>query len=110
MVVDGYSCFAFAAFGLGDRSPLRLDPLQQRLCTVLPADQLRVIPAPLLGELSPKGLGQNGLGEVVDAGQGVVDLLFDAVGVGEELVYSADDFGLLLSRWEGNYELLKIHW
>lgn len=45
--------------------------------------------APLLGQLAPKGLGQDGLGELVDAGQGVVDLLFDAVGVGEELVDAA---------------------
>jgi len=50
----------------------------------------------LLGKFAAEGFGQYGLGEVVDAGQGVVDLLFDAVGVGEELVYSADDFGLFL--------------
>src|SRR5690606_36527175 len=79
--------------------PLCLDPLQQRLRSVLSADQLRVIPAPLLGELTPEGLGQDGLGEVVDAGQSVVDLLFDAVGVGEELFYLVDDFGLFLFWW-----------
>src|SRR5690606_13826934 len=79
---------------------LRLDPLQQRLRTVLPADQLRVVLAPLLGKLAPEGFGQDGLGEVVDAGQSVVDLLFDAVGVDEELVYSADDFGLFFQRRE----------
>jgi len=55
---------------------------------------LRVVSAPLLGQLPLKPLGQVGLAEVVDARQGVVDLLFDAVGGGEELVYSVDDFGL----------------
>ena len=50
----------------------------------------------MLGEFTPKSLGEDGLGEVVDSGQGVVNLLFDAVGVGEELIDSADDFGLLL--------------
>ena len=76
------------------RRPLRFNPLQQRLRTVLPSDQFGIVLAPLFGEFALEGFGQDGLSEVVDAGQGVVDLLFDTVGVGEELVYSADDFGL----------------
>ena len=76
------------------RRPLRFDPIQQRLRTVLPSDQFGIVLAPLFGEFALEGFGQDGLSEVVDAGQGVVDLLFDTVGVGEELVYSADDFGL----------------
>ena len=83
------------------RRPLRFDPIQQRLRTVLPTDQFRVVLAPLLSEFAPEGFGEDGLGEVVDAGQGVIDLLFDAVGVGEELVYLADDFGLLFDA--GNF-------
>lgn len=81
------------------RRPLYLDPLQQRLRTVLPADQFRVVLAPLLGEFAPEGFSQDGLGEVVDAGQSIVNLLVDAVGVSEELVYPADDFGLFLFWW-----------
>src|SRR5690606_13821854 len=78
---------------------LRLDSLQRRRCTVLPADQLRFVLATLLGKRAREGIAQDGRGAVVDAGQGVVDLLFDAVGVGEELVYSADDFGLFFYGW-----------
>ena len=52
------------------RRPLRFDPIQQRLRTVLPSDQFGIVLAPLLGEFTPEGLGQDGVGEVVDAGQG----------------------------------------
>ena len=64
---------------------------------------------PLLSEFAPEGFGQDALGEVVDAGQGVVDLLLDAVGVGEELVYSADDFGLFVdSRNSGPPSTISV--
>jgi hypothetical protein len=36
------------------------------------------------------------LRQVVDAGQGVVDLFFYGVGVGEELLDAANDFGLFM--------------
>ncbi|WP_372988426.1 hypothetical protein [Marinobacter sp.] len=69
---------------------------------LIPDDQLRVVLAPLRSEFASEGLGQDGLGEVVDAGQGVVGLLFDAVGMGEESVYSVYDFGLFFERWLPN--------
>lgn len=72
------------------RCLLHVDPLQQRLRTVLPADQLRVVLTPLLGEFDPESFGQDGLGEVVDAGLGRVDLLFDSVRAGGELSYKVD--------------------
>ena len=56
----------------------------------------------MLGEFTPESLGQDGLGEVVDAGQGVIGLLFDAAGMGEELTYSADDFIYLILWGEAN--------
>ena len=81
-------CVAATPGGCGGGA-LGLDSLQQGFSAVFTADQVGMVLAPLLGQLAPKGLGQDGLGELVDAGQGVVDLLFDAVGVGEELVDAA---------------------
>jgi hypothetical protein len=71
-----------------------LNFFQQGGGAVFTADQIRVFSTPLGGQLAAEGLRQDRLGEAVDAGQGVVDLLFDGVGVGEELFDAADDFVL----------------
>ncbi len=62
-----------------------------------PLGMFRVFRTPLGGQLAAEGLRRDRLGEAVDAGQGVVDLLFNGVGVGEELFDAADDFALFLS-------------
>ncbi len=46
---------------------------------MLAADQLRVLFAPLGGEFATEGLGEDGLGEVVDSGLGFFEALFDRV-------------------------------
>ena len=74
---------------------LGFDFFQQGFGAVFAADQVRVVFAPLFGEFAAEGLGEDGLGEVIDPLQGVVDLGFDGIGVGEELVYATDDFRFL---------------
>ena len=69
---------------------------------MLAANQLGVIFTPLLGQLAAKRLGENGLGEVVHSRQGLIDLLLDTIGMGEELIHAADDFGLLFRRRYAN--------
>lgn len=65
---------------------------------MLAADQLWMGGTPFGGELAAKGLGEDGLGQLIDAGLGVRDLLLDLIGEGEELVDAADDFSLLFKR------------
>jgi hypothetical protein len=67
---------------------------QQGGGAVFTADEIRVFSTPLGGKLAAEGFCQDRLGEAVDAGQGAVDLLFNGVGVGEELFDAADDFVL----------------
>ena len=74
--------------------PLGLDPGEQGLGRIVAADQVGVPFAPCGGELAAEGLGEDGLGEVIDPALGVLDTLFYFVGEGEELVDAADDFGL----------------
>jgi len=56
-----------------------LDAFEHGLRGVLAADQVRVLLAPFGGQFAAKGLGEDGLGEVVDSGLGGFDLLFDLV-------------------------------
>lgn len=86
--------------------PLGFDSSQQRFGAVVAADQFGVVFTPLLGQFASKCLSQNGLGQTVDPCQGVVHLFLDGVGVGEELVYAADDFGLRTFGWGMNMKFL----
>ncbi len=66
------------------------------------ADQVRILCAPLGGEFTAKGFGEDGLGEVIDARLGDLDPLFDLVGEGEELFDAVDDLGLFFQFWQEN--------
>lgn len=70
------------------------NPFQQRGGAVFTADKTWVFSTPLGGKFTAEGLRRDRLGEVVDAGQSVVNLFFNGVRVGEELLDAADDFVL----------------
>ncbi len=61
---------------------------------IFSTDQIRVLLTPFGSEFTMKGFGENGLGEVVDAGLGILELRFDLISEGEELFDAVDDFGL----------------
>ncbi|WP_172491630.1 hypothetical protein [Aquipseudomonas alcaligenes] len=56
-------------------------------------------------QFATKGLGQDALGQAVDARLGRGDLGFQLVGKGEELLDAADDFGLLSCWWNRKWKL-----
>ena len=97
--------FRSGLFGRSGSGALCLNTFQQRFGGVVAADEFGVVLAPLLGEFASEGFGEYGLGELVNAGLGVFDLLLDLVGVGEELFYAADYFGLFFEWRQGYFRL-----
>jgi len=62
----------------------RFDFVEQCLGGIFSTDQIRILFTPFGSEFTTEGPGENGLGEVVDAGLCILEPLFDAV----------DDLGL----------------
>ena len=96
--------FPAAAFLDRGGGPRGADALQQGLGAVFTADQFRVLFAPLGGEFAAEGLGEDRLGEVIDAGQGGLNPLFDLVGEGKELFDAVDDLGLFFYPQQLEYQ------
>ena len=53
-------------------------------------------------KFAAEGFGEDGLGERIDAGAGLCDAGFEAVGEGEKLIYAAYDFGLFVGWGEAD--------
>lgn len=92
MRFDSISCSAFLSraflwFLLFSFGP---DFGQQYFSGILIADQFGMFGS----ELVTVHLGENGLGEMIDAGLGGLEAGFDFVGESEEFFYPVDDFDL----------------
>ena len=96
MRFDSISCSAFLSraflwFLLFSFGP---DFGQQYFSGILIADQFGMLLVPSGSELATVRLGENGLGEMIDAGLSSLEAGFDLVGESEEFFYPVDDFGL----------------
>ena len=63
--------------------PFGLNAGQQGFGAVITADQVGVGGAPVGSQLAAKGLGQNGLGQVIDPRFGRLGLLLYGIGIGK---------------------------